>query len=211
MLRMFRRHERSPVMTGVRASEKAWKQWGGLPGFSGGVRPGTGERTGCLSGCGGYFFCGFYDKQKEHLVCKEVFSIKENAQYICQRIHVYQENGVLLMDEPICLSESQANSNLVFDFFSLWYEARNGLQAAYYSAEDSLEWNAVDYVQKVTVLNPVHKKTGGDFPTVVCYNRTSRQGSRSITTHMRKRLNPSPTGRGSIWTWARTGRWLPAH
>lgn len=157
------------------------------------------------------FFCGFYDKQKEHLVCKEVISIKENAQYICQRIHVYLENGVLLMDEPICLSESQANSNLVFDFFSLWYEARNGLQAAHYSAEDSLEWNAVDYVQKVTVLNPVHKKTGGDSPTVVCYNRTSRQGSRSITTHMRKRLNPSPTGRGSIWTWARTGRWLPAH
>lgn len=137
-------------------------------------------------------FYGFYDKQKAHLVCKGVTSIKQDAMYICQRIHVYQENGVLLMatgsvspdchhavllmDQPISLSESQANSNLVFDFFSLWYEERNGLQAACYSTEDSLEWNAVDYVQKVTVLDPVHKKTGPDSPIVVCYNRTSQVG-----------------------------------
>lgn len=137
-------------------------------------------------------FYGFYDKQKGHLVCKGVTSIKQDAMYICQRIHVYQENGVLLMatgsvnpdchhavlvmDEPISLSQSQTNSNLVFDFFSLWYEERNGLQAACYSTEDSLVWNAVDYVQKVTVLDPVHKKTGPDSPIVVCYNRTSQAG-----------------------------------
>lgn len=79
-------------------------------------------------------FYGFYDTQKERLICKGVTSIKQNAMYICQRIHVYQENGVLLMatgsvspdchhavlemDEHISLSQSQANSNLVFDFFS---------------------------------------------------------------------------------------------
>lgn len=137
-------------------------------------------------------FYGFYDTQKERLICKGVTSIKQNAMYICQRIHVYQENGVLLMatgsvspdchhavlemDEHISLSQSQANSNLVFDFFSLWYEESNGLQAACYSTEDSLAWNAVDYVQKLTVLDPVHKKTGPDSPIVICYNRTSQAG-----------------------------------
>ena len=137
-------------------------------------------------------FYGFYDTQKERLICKGVTSIKQNAMYICQRIHVYQENGVLLMatgsvspdchhavlemDEHISLSQSQANSNLVFDFFSLWYEESNGLQAACYSTEDSLAWNAVDYVQKLTVLDPVHKKTGPDSPIVICYNRTSLAG-----------------------------------
>lgn len=137
-------------------------------------------------------FYGFYDRQKKHLVCKGVTSIKRNAEHICQRIHVYQENGVLLMamgsvspdchhavlvmDEPISLSESQADSSLVFDLFSLWYEERDGLQAACYSTEDSLVWNAADYVQKVAVLDPVHKKTGPDSPIVVCYNRTSQAG-----------------------------------
>lgn len=38
-------------------------------------------------------FYGFYDKQKEHLVCKGVTSIKQDAMYICQRIHVIRKTG----------------------------------------------------------------------------------------------------------------------
>lgn len=137
-------------------------------------------------------FYGFYNKQSGTMVFKGVTSIKEEARYICQRVHIYQNNGVLLLatgsvtphcrhavlslNEPISLSEPQANSTLVFDFFSLWYEETDGLQAAYYNLEDSLSWNAVDYVEQVTVLDPVHKKTSADSPIVVCYNRSSQTG-----------------------------------
>lgn len=137
-------------------------------------------------------FYGFYNRENHHMVFKGVTSIKNQALHISQRVHVYQENGVLLiatgevrdhchhavlsMDTPLSLTESQEKCTMVFDFFSLWYEEGVGLRAGYYSAEDSLSWNSANYIQKVTVLDPVHKKTSQDSPIVVCYNRTSQTG-----------------------------------
>ena len=44
--------------------------------------------------------------------------------------------------------------------------------------EDRITWNAVDYVENVNIIDPVHKKTSPDSPIVVCYNRTSQSGER---------------------------------
>ena len=137
-------------------------------------------------------FYGFYNKDTSHLVCKGVTSLKNDAQNICQRIHVYDNAGnlviatgsvasdshhaVLELDAAVPSFRAQYWSALTFDFFSLWYEAENGLQAAYYSSQDELVWDAVDYVESVRMIDPIHKKTPENSPIVVCYNRSSQSG-----------------------------------
>lgn len=128
------------------------------------------------------------------MVCKGVTSIQKNAKHISHGIRVYDEAGNLIiaignveynchhavyeLNEAVKLSESQKQQNLIFDYFSLWFTGENGLQAAYYSMEDRITWNAVDYVENVNIIDPVHKKTSPDSPIVVCYNRTSQSGER---------------------------------
>lgn len=137
-------------------------------------------------------FYGFYDSVRERVVCKGITSIQKNAKHISHGIRVYDGTGNLViasgyveynchhavyeLNEPVKLSERQKQQGLIFDYFSLWYTGENGLQAAYYSTEDRLAWNAVDYVESVNIIDPVHKKTSPDEPIVVCYNRTSQSG-----------------------------------
>lgn len=137
-------------------------------------------------------FYGFYDSVQERVVCKGVTSIQKNAKHISHRIHVYDGTGNLViasgnveynchhavfeLNEPVELSEIQKRQNLIFDYFSLWYTGENGLQAAYYSTEDHFTWNAVDYVEDINMIDPVHKKTSPESAIVVCYNRTSQSG-----------------------------------
>lgn len=139
-------------------------------------------------------FYGFYDAVREHAVCKGVTSIQKEADNICQRIHVYDDMGnliiatgnvkpkcrhaVLELDEKVELSETQKQRQMIFDYFSLWYTGENGLKAAYYSTQDRFVWNAADYVEEVRMINPVHKRTAEDSPIVVCYNRTSQTGEK---------------------------------
>lgn len=128
-------------------------------------------------------FYGFYNKDTGKIICKGVTSIKHEAVHICQRIHVYDDSGNLIVASGKVVPNTkhavyelefpcQLNtSSLIFDYFSLWYSPEDGLQMGMYSSKDELVWTASDYVKEVTMLNPIHIRTQEDSPIVVCYNR----------------------------------------
>ncbi|WP_027398471.1 Hint domain-containing protein [Anaerovorax odorimutans] len=136
---------------------------------------------------------GFYDQKKKAVICKGVTSIKRNAQHICQRIHVYDMSGniivetgqvvpsthhaEMMLDYPCTLTERQKKEGIVFDYFSLWYdEEEKHLNSALYSSMDELSWQTNSYIDKVTINNPKHIKTTPDSMIIVCYDRSSASG-----------------------------------
>ena len=137
-------------------------------------------------------FYGYYDAEKERVVCKGVTSLKHDAHHICQRIHVYDRynrliiasgtvdyhchHATFILDEVVQLTDAQKSGEIIFEYFSLWYNGTDGLNAAYYCSQDQTFWSAVDYVEDVRMIDPVHKKTDPDKEIIVCYNRSSQSG-----------------------------------
>ena len=135
-------------------------------------------------------FYGFYDGQKKYLTCKGITSIKRDAVHICQRIHVYDQTGNLVvatgdvayhchhakLELNFPYEKKEGQESFLFDYFALWYVEGEGLQAALYSTSDELIWETADYVDEVTMYDPKHRRTSQEGPIVVCYNRTSQSG-----------------------------------
>lgn len=137
-------------------------------------------------------FYGFYNMETKHLQGKAITSLMTDAESICHRLRVYQEDGELLfdigraeldthhaildVDQDAHAEDSKMHQNLIFHYFATWTDNSDGLHAAYYTAEDECKWSPQGYVESLEMTNPVHKNTPADGKIIVCYDRTPSTG-----------------------------------